>query len=79
MTTAGSPCCCPRPRPGSMRLKENHRPAIGVTKIELRCSRTPRSSRDLASWQRTLNTRSPGSAGRPIDGGTALRPSDGKT
>eukprot|EP00969_Alexandrium_andersonii_P236130 10424638-Alexandrium_andersonii.AAC.1 len=39
----------------------------------------PRSSRALASWQRTRSTLVPESAGRPIDGGTARRPSAGKT
>eukprot|EP00969_Alexandrium_andersonii_P188317 8321589-Alexandrium_andersonii.AAC.1 len=62
-----------------MRRQENRKPAIGVTMVEWRCSRTPCSSRDLSSWQSTLKTWSPGSAGRPIDGGMARQPSAGKT
>eukprot|EP00969_Alexandrium_andersonii_P019993 872611-Alexandrium_andersonii.AAC.1 len=79
MTTPGSPCCWPRPRPGSMRLKSYRRLTAGETSVALRCSKTPCSSRDLASCERTRNTWGPGSAGRPMEGGTARHPSSGKT
>eukprot|EP00969_Alexandrium_andersonii_P224923 9933672-Alexandrium_andersonii.AAC.1 len=62
-----------------MREKSNRKPAAGVTSVALRCSKTPCNSRALASCEKTLKTWCPGSAGRPIDGGTALHPSNGKT
>eukprot|EP00969_Alexandrium_andersonii_P006182 268391-Alexandrium_andersonii.AAC.1 len=62
-----------------MRLKPYLRPAAGVSTVDRIRPDAPCSSRALASWQWTLNTLVPESAGRPIDGGTARHPSAGKT
>eukprot|EP00969_Alexandrium_andersonii_P191764 8469753-Alexandrium_andersonii.AAC.1 len=62
-----------------MLLKPNLSPAVGVGLADRRCSRTPCNSRALASWQRILITLVLRSAGRPIDEGTARRPSAGET
>eukprot|EP00969_Alexandrium_andersonii_P031492 1375511-Alexandrium_andersonii.AAC.1 len=78
MTAAGSPSCCPRPRPASMRSKLNLRPTAGVRTVDRMCSSDPCSSRALESRQSILNTWEPESAGRPIDGGATRQLSAGK-
>eukprot|EP00969_Alexandrium_andersonii_P360819 15456222-Alexandrium_andersonii.AAC.1 len=62
-----------------MRSKPCRRPAAGVSTVDRMCSNALRSSRALTSWQSTLNTLVPESAGRPIDGGTARQPWAWKT